>query len=169
MNDSEFDDAYEDKDLIRGAILDTPISDLVLREPIVVDPSTTVFDAVQAMRKHHIGCVLVLSQGKLVGIFTERDVLKRVVFHDEDQSMLVASVMTKNPETLEANQSMAFALNKMCVGGYRHIPIVEPKGKVIGVLSVQDIVAFLVDLFPTGILNLPTSPSMGIAKGTDGG
>lgn len=169
MNDSEYEDAYEDEDHIRGAILNTPISDLELREPILVDASTSVFDAVHAMREHHIGCVLVQKAGNLVGIFTERDVLNRVVFHNDDQSLLVESVMTKNPQTLAANESMAFALNMMCVGGYRHIPIVEPKGKVIGIMSVKDIVAFLVDLFPAGILNLPTSPNMGIAKGTDGG
>ncbi len=179
MNDSEFEDAYEGddenarkgqvEDYIRIAILNTPISELELRKPIFVDTSTPVVDAVHAMREHHLGCVLVQKAESLAGIFTERDVLNRVVFHNNNRSLLIESVMTSNPETLGAHESTAFALNMMCVGGYRHIPIVEPRGKVIGVLAVQDIVAFLVDLFPAGILNLPTSPDMGIARRTDGG
>ena len=176
MNDSEFEEAYEDEkenkhegeDHIRSAILNTPISDLTLHKPIMVDVSTTVFDAVKAMREQHLGCVLVQKAETLVGIFTERDVLNRVVFHN-DQTMMVESVMTNNPETLGSNESTAFALNMMCVGGYRHIPIVESNRRVIGVLSLQDIVAFLVDLFPTGILNIPTCQNMGIARRTDGG
>lgn len=179
MNGSEFDDAYEDndenfrkgqdEDYIRSAILNTPISELELRKPILVDASTLVVDAVHAMREHHLGCVLVQKADRLVGIVTERDVLNRVVFHNENRSLMVESVMTHHPETLGSHESTAFALNMMSVGGYRNIPIVEPKGNVIGMLAVQDIVAFLVDLFPAGILNLPTSPEMGIARRTDGG
>ena len=179
MNDSEFEDAYEvnnasihqrqEEDPIRSAILNTPISELALRKPIFVEPSTYVVDAVQAMREQHIGCVLVQHEEALVGIVTERDVLNRVVFHNENRASLIESVMTKNPETLGSHESTAFALNMMCVGGYRHIPIVESNGKVVGVLSVRDIVAFLVELFPAGILNLPASPEMGIATKTDGG
>jgi CBS domain-containing protein len=177
MDDSEFEDAYDndkndlkgqDQDHIRSAILNTPISELELRKPILVDTSTPVIDAVHAMREHHFGCVLVQKSKSLVGIFTERDVLNRVAFHNEDSSLLVESVMTNNPETLSANESTAFALNMMCVGGYRHIPITEPDGNVIGVLSVQNIVAFLVELFPAAILNLPTCSEMGIARKPDG-
>ena len=179
MNDSEFEDAYEvnnasihqrqEEDPIRSAILNTPISELALRKPIFVEPSSYVVDAVQAMREQHIGCVLVQHEEALVGIVTERDVLNRVVFYNENRASLIESVMTKNPETLSSHESTAFALNMMCVGGYRHIPIVESNGKVVGVLSVRDIVAFLVELFPAGILNLPASPEMGIATKTDGG
>jgi CBS domain-containing protein len=179
MYDSEFEDAYEDnhesvhkgqaEDYVRSAILNTPISELALRKPILVDASTPVVDAVHAMREQHLGCVLVQKAERLVGIVTERDILNRVVFQNENRSMLVESIMTQNPETLGSHESTAFALNMMSVGGYRHIPIVEPEGIVIGVLSVQDIVAFLVELFPADILNLPTNPEMGIARRTDGG
>lgn len=176
MSDSEFEDAYEDdkeiehdgEDPLRSAILNTPISQLALRKPIMVDATTSVADAVHAMREQHFGCVLVQEADSLIGIFTERDVLNRVVFHN-DQTVLIKSVMTTNPETLGSSESTAYALNMMCVGGYRHIPIVESHGRVIGILSVQDIVAFLVDLFPASILNLPMCPEMGIARGTDGG
>lgn len=169
MSISEFDDAYEDKELIRGAILATPISELPLREPIVVDADATVVAAVNAMNEHRTGCVLVQRNGKLTGIFTERDVLTKVIFRNNNSSKTVETFHTNNPETLEATATIAFALNKMSVGGYRHIPIVDRDGRPVGVLSVRDIVDFLVELFPDGVLNLPPSPEKGIAKSLDGG
>lgn len=169
MNISEFEDAYEDKELIRGAILATPISELPLREPIIVDADATVVAAVNAMNEHRTGCVLVQRGGKLTGIFTERDVLTKVIFRNGNSSMTVEAFNTSNPETLEATATIAFALNKMSVGGYRHLPIVDRDGRPVGVLSVRDIVDFLVELFPDGVLNLPPSPEKGIAKSLDGG
>ena len=77
MNISEFHDAYDDKERIRGVLLTSPISELTLNAPIVVDAGDSVADAVQAMIDRHIGCVLVQKAGRLVGIFTERDVLRR--------------------------------------------------------------------------------------------
>ena len=169
MNISEFEDAYEDKQLIRGVILTTPISELTLRTPIVVDAMSTIVAAVNAMNEHRTGCVLVSRAGRLVGIFTERDVLTRVIFRDNARTMLVDTVMTKDPETLEASATVAFALNMMSVGGYRHIPVVDRDGKPVGVVSVRVIVDFLVELFPDGVHNLPPSPDKSIPKSLDGG
>jgi CBS domain-containing protein len=168
MHISEFDDAYEDKQRIRGTLLTARLSELSLGDPVLVEPETTVVAAVNAMNEHRIGCVLVQSAGKLVGIFTERDVLTRVIFRDTNSTMTVASVMTKNPETLEETQTIACALNKMSVGGYRHIPIVK-RGKPVGVVSIRDLVDFLVELFPENVLNVPPSPAQAIAKSRDGG
>jgi CBS domain-containing protein len=167
MKISEFDDAYEDKERIRGAIFSTTISELKLRTPILVDAAATVDAAVHAMNEHHTGCVLVQKGGKLVGVFTERDVIMRTAFQENSAVVKVEAVMTKSPETLEPTDNIAFALNKMSVGGYRHIPIVDGKGTPVGVLSVRDIVDFLADLFPQDILNLP--PGTNIARSQDGG
>jgi CBS domain-containing protein len=169
MNRSEFEEAYEDKELIRGEILTTPLSNLPLRAPILVDAGATVVAAVNAMNEHRTGCVLVQQGGRLVGIFTERDVLTKVIFRNGNAAMKVEQFMTQGPETLEASASIAFALNKMSVGGYRHIPIVDRAGKPVGVVSLRDIADFVVDLFPDGVLNLPPSPEKGIAKTLDGG
>src|SRR5262245_31993795 len=99
---SEFEESYEDAERIRGAMFTSAISELNLRPPVVVDVGTSVVDAVAAMNEHHIGCVLVQSGGKLVGIFTERDGLTRVAFREGNRTMKVGDVMTKSPETLEA-------------------------------------------------------------------
>src|SRR5437660_8860653 len=101
MSNSEFEDAYEDEPLVQNAILTTPISDLPLHAPILVDAADSVAAAVDAMNAYHIGCVLVQRQGRLVGIFTERDVLTRVVFQVDRHAVQVGAVMTLDPETLE--------------------------------------------------------------------
>ena len=168
MQMSEFDDAYDDQQRIRGAILETPISELPLRDPILIAPTATVAEAVKSMNDHHTGCILVGRADQLIGIFTERDVLTKDFFRLDSHTVAVESVMTRNPETLEPDDSIAFALNKMSVGGYRHIPIVEGRTP-IGVLSVRDIVDFLVDLFPEDVLNLPPNPSNALTNSVDGG
>lgn len=164
---SEFDDAYDDPQRRSGAILEVPISDLPLRDPIIVSPTATVADAVRAMNEHHTGCVLIGREGRLLGIFTERDVLTKDYFRSDSDSLAVEHLMTRNPETLEPDHSIAFAINMMSVGGYRHIPIVD-EGRPIGVLSVRDIVDYLVDLFPEDVLNLPPTPKNN-ANAFDGG
>src|SRR5262245_59884962 len=169
MNHSEFDDAYEDSQMIRGEILSTPIEDLELRPPIMIDASATVVAAVDAMNTQRTGAVLVQKDGKLVGIFTERDVLTRVIFRENHRNFTIERVMTPNPETLDASATVAFALNKMSVGGFRHIPIVDKSGQPVGVLSLRHIADFVVRLFPQTVLNLPETPDKGIPKTIDGG
>ena len=169
MNKSEFEEAYEDQQLIRGALLTTPLSELTLRTPMLIDADATVVHAVNAMNENRTGCMLVQRAGKLVGILTERDILTRVVFRNNDRTLSVEGVMTKDPETLEVSATIAYALNKMSVGGYRHIPLVDRDGKPVGVVSVRDLVDFMVELFPDGVLNLPPSPDKSISKSTDGG
>jgi CBS domain-containing protein len=168
MNLSEFEDAYEDVARIRGAVLETSVCELMAGDPCIVDADTTVVEAVNAMNERHIGCVLVQQDGKLAGIFTERDVLRRVSFREGNRSWKVAAVMTPDPETLPPTASVAFALNKMSVDGYRHIPVVDQDGRAIGVLSVRDIVRFVVEFFPEAVLNLPGDPDKAIPKTEDG-
>jgi CBS domain-containing protein len=155
MNLSEFDDAYEDATRMRGAMVATQVSELMAREPLVIDADATVVAAVNAMNEHHTGCVLVQKNGKLTGIFTERDALRKVLFRDGNASWKVEAVMTRNPETLPPTASVAYALNKMSVDGYRHIPITDDHGKAVGVVSIKDIVNFVVEFFPESVLNLP--------------
>jgi CBS domain-containing protein len=169
MSKSEFDDAYDDVERLRGEILATTIDELSPNAPIMVDASATVVAAVDAMNTHRTGCVLVQKEGKLVGIFTERDVLTRVIFRDNNRSVPVERLMTPNPDTLQPTATVAYALNQMSVGGFRHVPIVNDKGEAVGVLSMRDIVDFLVRLFPRGVFNLPHSPTMAIPRTMDGG
>jgi len=164
---SEFEDAYEDEQTIRGAILTEPIRGLGPREPVCVRPNTSVRDAIEVMNDSGTGCVLVTQGDRLVGILTERDVLKKVV-GKFDLDNLVERFMTKNPETVGMDDGLAYALNKMHIGGYRHIPIVDNEGRPVGVVSVRDFVKFIVSVFPAGVLNVPPEPGLA-ARSLHGG
>ncbi len=170
MRVSEFDDGFADERELRGAILSTPIAQLEPREAICVEPTTSVADAVHLMNTHRIGCVLVTRAGLLAGIFTERDVLNKVVGREFDLGKTpVGEVMTPNPETLRATDGIAFALNKMSVGGFRHIPIVDERGAPCGIISVKNIVDFIVSLFPEAVLDIPPDPQHALPLRPEGG
>jgi len=110
------------------------------------------------MRQHKVGCVLVTEGGKISGIFTERDILTRVFGKKDMEKLQVKDVMTAKPEAFQQDDSIAYVLNAMTVGGYRHVPVVDDKGKPVAVLSVKDIMSFIIEHFPEEVLNLPPAP-----------
>jgi CBS domain-containing protein len=164
---SEFEDAYEDIEKTSGIILTEPIRGLELREPLCVQPDTALRDATTAMNSARVGCVLVTEGHRLVGILTERDILKKVV-GQLDLDCPVAQIMTLNPETVGMDDGIAYALNKMHIGGYRHIPVLDRQGRPVGVVSMRDVVKFIVSLFPAAVLNVPPEPGLA-ARGLHGG
>jgi CBS domain-containing protein len=119
------------------------------------------------MNDARVGCVLVTQGDRLVGILTERDVLKKVVGKFELDN-LVERFMTKNPETVRMDDGIAYALHKMHIGGYRHIPVIDNEGRPVGVISVRDLLKFIVSLFPAAVLNVPPEPGLA-ARALDGG
>ncbi len=150
-------------------MLRQPISVLEPRSPVVVEAQTTALEAITTMQEQRIGCVLVVRAGKLKGIFTERDVLTQVVGRGVDPSKTpVRKLMTSDPESLRLTDSIAYALNKMGVGGYRHVPLVDNADVPVGVISVKDIVNYLVGFFPKEIMNLPTLPRGNYAQEREG-
>jgi CBS domain-containing protein len=176
MGISEFDEAYEDDPSVREideqrlgeAILGSTIRTLEPRPAVCVTESTSVRDAIRLMLEKEIGAVLVERGGRAVGIFTERDVLRRVIRTGIDQERPVEEVMTPDPETLSLDDGIAFALNRMAVGGYRNIVIVDEAGKPLSVLSQREVVAYIVSVLPARVLNLPPVPNLE-ARSQDGG
>jgi len=156
---SEFEDAYEDIERVCGAILREPIRGLEPHDPICVHPGTPLRGAIMAMNDARIGCVLVTEGDRLVGILTERDILKKVVGH-LDMDSPVERIMTPNPETVGMDDDIAHVLNKMHIGGYRHIPVLDKQGRPVGVVSMRDFVKFIVSLFPAAVLNVPPEPGL---------
>jgi CBS domain-containing protein len=138
----------------------SPISTLHLRAGHVAVPlGTTIGQAARLMKEHRIGCVLVEEAGRLVGIFTERDILTKLVGTGYDPAAAkVDSVMTRNPETLSPEDPIAFAMQLMSVGGFRHVPLVDADRRIQGILSVKDVVEFIVEHFPREVLNIPPEP-----------
>lgn len=104
-------------------------------------PSATVTEAVRLMRDRHIGAVLILEDQKLLGIFTERDVLTRVVAQDRDPATTsLSEVMTANPDTVAPDDKAIDALDRMSTQGYRHLPVVAGE-RVVAILSIRDLYA----------------------------
>ena len=176
MGSSEFDEAYEDDDSSREneerrlgeAILNASIRDLAPRPALTLPDSAPVGDAVRLMRDERIGAVLVTRDDRPVGIFTERDVLQRVALSRLPAKTPLRDLMTADPVTLGIDDGVGFALNRMILGGFRHIAVLDAGGRAVGVLSQRDIVAFVVSLLPARILNLPPEPHLE-AHSEDGG
>jgi len=149
-------------------VIREPIRILQPRTPLSLPPSATVADAVRMMREHRVGCLLVVASDRLVGIITERDLLLKLEQGDLDRP--VSHLMTPDPEVLGLADPIAYALNKMSVGGFRHIPLVDATGRPVGIVSVKDIVDYIVDFFPNDVLTLPPNAARGETwHGRDGG
>lgn len=108
------------------------------RELVTAAATTTVSAAARLMREHHVGAVMVVEDGKLVGVFTERDALFRIVAEELDgRTTQLAAVMTRNPQTIHPDKPFAHALQMMYEGSFRHVPVVED-GRPIGMVSARD-------------------------------
>ncbi len=116
------------------------VPDLVRDQNLVsLPPSATVQDAARIMAERHIGAVLVAVDGRLQGIFTERDVLARVVAAGLDPNdTALGGVMTPNPDTVAPNDSALEALRRMSERGYRHLPVVD-RERMVGIVSIRDL------------------------------
>src|SRR5205807_4299513 len=101
----------------------------------------------QTMLARNLGALLIVDKdGKLLGIFSERDLLTKVAgLHDSYEELPVAQFMTRDPETVTATDTLAFAIHKMDIGGYRHLPIVR-EGRPTGVISVRDMLRHITRL-----------------------
>lgn len=159
-DEAYFDDGPSRRRGFDAKLLEDPLTLLPSRPPLAMAETNSVKEAMQAMRKRHRGCVLITQDGSLqsplVGIFTERDVLLKIIDSGRNPADVeLREVMTADPESLPIDAKLAWALNMMSVGGFRHLPVTDDKGWPALILSVRDIVEFLVESFPSEILNLP--------------
>jgi CBS domain-containing protein len=130
-------DVPEPATSFRGQLLGEHLDALGVAEPEIVDATTDVDDAIRRMHDKGTDCVLVVEGGRLVGIFTDRDaVLKVAGTNLEDHR--IGALMTHDPVVLRHDETIAVAINKMAVGGFRHIPIVDD-GRPTGVVSARDV------------------------------
>lgn len=115
------------------------IRSIIENQKIITLPAeTTVSEAARVMKQNKIGAVLVLQEGRLAGIFTERDALFRVLAEERNpQTTRLAEVMTPNPQTIHPDKPFGHALHMMYESGFRHVPVVED-GKPIGIVSARD-------------------------------
>lgn len=147
---------------IKGALLNDTIAVLSQAEPICLRETASVHDAVQAMlARRQAGALITDGEGRLAGIFTERDVLTRVVGQGLDaRTTPLSAVMTRDPDALAVNDRVAWAVHSMSVAGYRTVPLVDAERRPLGVVTVTDVIRWLANLFPEAVLNLPPRESL---------
>jgi len=132
---------------VERSLMEDPVSLLRPNKPVTIAPTATVRDAIRTMLARDIGALMVVDdQGKMLGIFSERDLLTKVAGLDVPHEQLtVERFMTPKPEAVKPSDPLAFALHKMDIGGYRHMPVVQDDVPV-GVLSVRDMLRHITRL-----------------------
>jgi CBS domain-containing protein len=127
--------------------------------PRAIEAADPVSAAVEAMRHGKVGCLLVTRDGRLAGVFTERDLLARVLARGLPPDVPMAACMTPDPVTVQPKDSVRAAIRRMEQGGYRHLPVVDDDGRPVGMLSARQVLHYLVEHFPALVYNQPPDPS----------
>jgi CBS domain-containing protein len=126
--------------------------------PLMVEPTASVREVFHLLKQCGRGSVCVCQDGRLVGIFTERDALT-LLANAGDLDVPIETVMSKTPATISARDTVEAAIAKMSLGGYRRLPVLDDEGRPIGLLKVSAILHYLVQHFPTFVYNLPPRPN----------
>ena len=147
-----------------------PISSLNLGEPLVLEKGTSIRTALNKMQRKLENYIMVTSNGSLIGILTERDILMNITGKEYDLEIsLIEEFMTQDPETLTMEDPLAYALNKMHVGGFRHVPIVDYQNTPVGIITLSKIISIIADFFNQDIINLPPLDRMIDTSNPEGG
>ena len=125
--------------------------------PLYVQRGDSVRHVFAQLKTNNTGSAFVLDNGKLAGMFTERDALK-LMASGGDLDVEVGTLMTANPITVRDTDSVSVAVRAMSKGGYRRLPIVDEKGQPTGAVKASGILHYLVEHFPQSIYNLPPAP-----------
>jgi len=134
---------------------------------IAVSPHTPLSQAIEAMKRDEGGCVIILDDGRLVGIFTERDLLTKILGEEVDPESAIANWMQPAVETLSPEATVGDAVRLMNERSFRNIPLVR-KGQLVGSISVFDIITYLAECYPQETMNLPPLSSQ-VMDSVDGG
>ena len=148
------------------AMLKRRIRELFPLPPAVaLGQSATVREAIELMRDKQLSCVLVVHQGQLVGVFTERDVVAKVAATALDvDTVPLQDVMRPDPDCLRLDDDLIDVVHQMHLGDYRHVPVVDEQGRPTALVPMQVIVDALMASFPQEFLNLPPSPTHSAGK-----
>ncbi|MBA3767734.1 MAG: CBS domain-containing protein [Acidobacteria bacterium] len=139
-------------------VRDASVSLLETDDYFCVTPDTPLSEAIEQMKKDEGGCVIVCEQERVVGIFTERDLLNRIVSEEIDLSAPVSQWMSSTVETLTPQATIGDAVRVMNAKGYRNIPLVENE-RLVGSISVFDVITYLAECYPKETMNLPPVPA----------
>lgn len=149
-NSEEFQDPLENYDQkayvdrLEKALIEETV-DAIQHQPVAtITPDTSVREAIDELADLHVSCLLIEEEGRLVGVFSHRDVLaKAALEYDEVKTKPVSELMTTDPVFVYETDSSAAALSVMAVSGFRHVPVTDVQRNVIGVISPQRVTTFL--------------------------
>lgn len=137
---------------LRNLLAETRICEIELTKVPIVELHQSVDSAAAAMRQARHGSALVCQGGRLIGILTERDLLRQMGL-DEPLTGVVSDLMTPQPKTLSPHDSLLDAVCWMDRGGYRRLPVVDETGCPLGVVDVKTVMSFLVEQIPATVYN----------------
>ena len=140
-----------------------PITAAYPVEPLIVAPETPLRDIFALMRDEKTGSLIVCRDGVLEGILTERDVL-RLMATGLELDRPVEELMIRDPVTIDHNETVGAAIQKMAQGGYRRLPMVDQEHRPQGMIKVSGIVRYLVEHVPQSVYNLPPDPQKGMQE-----
>ena len=136
---------------VERSLMEDPVECLQPISPLRVDLQTSLQEAIQMMRNHGIGCVLITGDGgKLTGILTERDLLQKVAGKGLDLAQSnVGDFMSQAPESSKPDHPLGYALQRMVISDIRYLPIVDNSDRPAGIVSSRDIIAYMAKQFHT--------------------
>jgi CBS domain-containing protein len=138
----------EYSDALAEALGEETVASIRSKPYAEISPDKSVYNALQALAGLKVASLLVVENGKLVGVFTERDALERVASrYHEVRHLPVRDVMTANPVVVYETDPAGAALSAIAVAGYRHVPVLDIQDKVVGVISPHRVFEFLQERF----------------------
>ena len=153
---------------IEETLRNARISELSREVGGAVDPDTPIGDVYEILDRQRRNAVVVCDGDSVVGIFTQLDILYRTALEATDTSTSIRELMTPDPFTLKMDQKLADAIHAMTVHGYRSVPLVDGRGRWLGLLSSRNVLRFIAEHFPEAVLNLPPRLHQQMARSEGG-
>jgi CBS domain-containing protein len=146
---------------------DQRVSVLQTDDYVAISAYTPLSQAIEAMKNDEGGCVIISDDGRVAGIFTERDLLTKVMGENVDLESPISKWMQPAVETLSSEATVGDAVRLMNERSFRNIPLVK-QGELVGSISVFDIITYLAECYPKATMNLPPLPAQ-VMDTVDGG
>lgn len=147
---------------------DKKIGEVVNPRLIQAPPDISIKQAIDMMRENKSAYIVVAEHNRVVGMFTESDVVRKIIGHNIDGRRPVREFMTADPVVLRQDDSVGRAVDLMAENDFYHIPLVNEKQDLVNVLSVRTLVRFLAEFYPGEVFNIPPNPHQ-IAPTAEGG
>ena len=169
--DKELEQMDEDAALKAWSAQEIQVSLKDLMRPIVtIDITYSANEAIDLLLAHKIGAAPVIENGLLCGIFSERDVLNKILNKQVGDLDIISvkEFMIADPQTAKPEDSLNTAILYMAEGNYRHVPIIDTENRPVGMVSIRDVISYLVEEFPQEVLTLPPRPVRDAFKAREG-